>query len=123
MREFPTGATRSAEEGKPDYEGFLSPLVLESFGKYMNKHRVQADGSLRASDNWQKGIPRKVYVKSLLRHVMTLWLLHRQPDYGSDEQVEEALNAILFNTQGYLLEFLRGSPIETPSPTKLPEDC
>jgi hypothetical protein len=64
MREFETGATRNPEEGKLDYEGFLSPLVLECYAKYMHEHRLQSDGKLRDSDNWQKGIPKEVYMKS-----------------------------------------------------------
>src|SRR5580698_7792736 len=63
FRTFETGATRNLDASKYDYEGFLSPLVMERFGQYMHKHRVQADGSLRDSDNWQKGIPLQAYMK------------------------------------------------------------
>src|SRR5687768_4320669 len=35
MREFETGATRNLDNGKLDYEGFLSPLVMERFAEYM----------------------------------------------------------------------------------------
>lgn len=51
IREFDTGATRTTEEGKYDYEGFLSPLVIERYGHYMHAHRIMPDGSLRDSDN------------------------------------------------------------------------
>jgi len=104
LRTFETGATRDIEEGKLDYEGFLSPLVLHCFAQYMHKHRIQADGSLRDSDNWQKGIPRDAYMKSLLRHLHALWYIHRYGEPG--ETQEEALCAILFNAQGYLHEIL-----------------
>jgi len=57
MRTFGGGATRNSDQGKPDYEGFLSPLVIIRYGEYMTRHRVQADGNIRDSDNWQKGIP------------------------------------------------------------------
>ena len=57
VRVFDTGATRDQDTTKPDFEGFLSPFVIERFGEYMSKHRVQVDGSIRDSDNWQKGIP------------------------------------------------------------------
>lgn len=60
MREFRTGATRDNDEGKYDYEGFYHPLVVKRFGQYMDKHRKQADGKLRDSDNWQKGIPKEI---------------------------------------------------------------
>lgn len=102
IREFETGATRDTDLNKPDYEGFLSPLVLKRFGEYMNKHRKQSDGKLRDSDNWQKGIPQEEYMKSAWRHFMDLWLFHR--GYEGRETIEEALCGLLFNIQGYLHE-------------------
>jgi hypothetical protein len=66
MREFDTGATRDNNEDKHNYEGFLSPLVIEEFGRYMHRHRHQADGKVRDGDNWQKGIPTEAYMDSLL---------------------------------------------------------
>lgn len=109
MRTFESGATRDDCETKCDYEGFLSPLALIQYGKYMNEHRKQADGKMRASDNWQKGIPLKDYMKSLFRHFMDLWLLHRghevhDRDDGHIVTIQEALCGILFNTFGYLHE-------------------
>jgi hypothetical protein len=122
VRFFDTGATRDTDDGKYDYEGFLSPQVLERFAEYMHKHRVQADGSLRDSDNWQKGIPFDAYMKSAWRHFMDWWKLHRQnesvyttaaladnpavPDPDWDA-LEEALCAMMFNCQGYLHELLK----------------
>ena len=109
MREFDSGATRDDDETKIDYEGFLSPQVLERFGQYMTAHRIQADGKLRASDNWQKGIPREEYLKSLLRHVFDVWYLHRHGvPLGGRGAMEDALCAIMFNCQGYLFELLHG---------------
>jgi len=107
VRTFNTGATRSAEEGKHDYEGFLSPLALERFAEYMTKHRVQADGSLRASDNWQKGIPLDSYCKSAFRHFFEFWKAHR--GLPVKEDIEESLCALLFNVQGYLHEYLKST--------------
>ena len=104
MREFETGATRDEEEGKIDYEGFLSPLVLERFGRYMNKHRIQPDGKIRDSANWQKGIPPDAYMKSLLRHVVDVWMEHR--GYPSREGLEDGLCGVIFNSMGYLFEVL-----------------
>lgn len=103
MRYFKTGATRDSDETKNDYEGFLSPLVIERFGNYMTKHRKQADGKLRDSDNWQKGIPKDAYIKSMWRHFLSLWKVHRG---HKDEDIEESLCAIIFNAQGYLHEIL-----------------
>lgn len=106
-RVFATGASRNAEAGKLDYEGHLSPEVLTRYCEHMHRHRVLEDGSLRASDNWQLGMPREVYMKSLLRHVMQAWTEHRRGAGADEAALEEALCAALFNTQGYLLELLR----------------
>lgn len=105
IRKFETGATRDTDVGKPDYEGFLSPIVIKRFGEYMSKHRVQSDGSLRNSDNWQKGIPKDQYIKSLFRHFEDMWLEHR--GFKSQDGLEEAICAIMFNTMGYLHETLK----------------
>lgn len=115
VRAFSSGATRDSDEGKNDYEGFLSPLVLEAYGDYMTEHRRQSDGTLRDSDNWQKGIPKSQYMKSLLRHVLTAWKLHRgwavRPEkIGGVLRVptmRETLCAILFNAMGYMHEMLK----------------
>lgn len=112
IRKFDSGATRDTDMGKNDYEGFFSPLVIERFGNYMTKHRIQPDGTLRTSDNWQKGIPKDAYIKSLWRHFLDLWFLHRgYPRFDKQKQEEvtkaEALCAILFNVMGYLHEELK----------------
>lgn len=109
MREFETGATRDSEENKFDYEGFLSPAVLETFGDYMHTHRKQADGKLRDSDNWQKGIPLTAYMKSMWRHFMDLWKAHRGLPAPPKK---ESLCALLFNVMGYLHEELKKEGVE-----------
>jgi hypothetical protein len=106
MRNFESGATRDSEEDKLDYEGFLSPLVLRRYAQYMHTHRKQADGSLRDSDNWQKGIPPKVYMKSLIRHTFDLWHLRRNLPADQDD-FENLLCAIMFNSMGLLYESQR----------------
>lgn len=110
MREFKTGATRDIDDNKPDYEGFLCPLVIESFGKYMHQHRIQNDGKIRDSDNWQKGIPSDAYMKSLFRHFHKAWMIHRgyvaRDEKGCIVDMEKELNAIIFNTQGLLRNLL-----------------
>lgn len=108
MREFETGATRDSEDGKLDYEGFLSPVVLLAFAEYMDRHRTQADGERRDSDNWQKGMPIDTYLRSLLRHVMDAWLHYRgREDLAGSNDIVEALCAVMFNVQGLLHEYLR----------------
>lgn len=102
MRTFTSGATRDTDEAKLDYEGFFSPLVLERRAQYMHKNRVQADGGLRTSDNWQRGIPFPAYMKSLWRHFFAVWRGHRS---GAD--IQEELCAVMFNAEGYLHELLK----------------
>lgn len=107
VRTFDTGATRDTDTTKPDYEGFLSPLVIERYGVYMNKNRLQKDGTTRDSDNWQKGIPIAVYVKSLFRHFVEVWTLHRTNRAVDSAPAEEALCAVMFNAMGMLHEILK----------------
>jgi hypothetical protein len=114
MRTFETGATRDSEEGKLDFEGFLSPLALERFAEYMNVHRKQADGSLRASDNWQKGMSVTVYLKSAWRHFFAWWKIHRGLEVlderdGHHVTVDEAICGLLFNAMGYLHEIQKAT--------------
>ena len=104
-RTFRTGATRDTDAGKYDYEGFLSPLVLERYGEYMHGHRSMEDGSIRDSDNWQKGMELSVYIKSAWRHFHTWWKIHR--GYPSLEDLEDTLCAELFNVSGYLHETIK----------------
>jgi len=109
LRKFKSGATRDTDENKYDYEGFISPLVIRRYGEYMNKHRKQSDGSLRDSDNWQKGIPLDAYIKSCWRHFHDWWLEHR--GFKGRECLEDALMAILFNVMGYAHEILKRKEI------------
>lgn len=107
MRNFKSGATRNDEEGKYDYEGFLSPLVVEAYAKYMHKHRLQADGKLRDSDNWQKGFGENhfaVCIKSLYRHFIDFWKEHR--GLKSREGLDDAIGGILFNVMAYYHKIL-----------------
>lgn len=112
-RTFETGATRDTAEGKIDYEGILSPLVLERFGQYMHAHRVQSDGTLRDSDNWTKGMPRREYMRSMWRHFMDVWYLMRgHPELSTTPNIEDALCALLFNVMGLLHEILERRNLE-----------
>lgn len=105
IRKFDTGATRDSDETKLDFEGFLDPMVLKRYAEYMNENRVMADGSLRDSDNWQKGIPLTAYMKSGLRHSMDWWQIHR--GNIAREDIEHALCGVIFNAMGYLSEYLK----------------
>lgn len=109
-RTFASGATRDSDENKPDYEGYLSPLVIHRFGRYMLQHSKLPDGTRRASDNWQKGMPRSAYLESLWRHMLDVWLHHRNFGLVAREALEEALCGLLFNVQGYLHTVLSERP-------------
>lgn len=109
IRLFDTGATRSGDNNKPDIEGFISPLAMSEYIEYMHRHRRMADGSLRTSDNWQRGITFTQYSKSLIRHVHQFHLLERGyqvKDWDTKEpvEIEEVLCAVVFNAMGYLHE-------------------
>lgn len=104
VRQFDGGAIRDLESDKFDYEGFLSPLVLQRYAQYMHKHRDTAAGR-RESDNWQSGMPKAVWMKSGWRHFFDWWSAHR--GLPSREGIEDALCGLLFNVMGYLHEVLK----------------
>ena len=99
-------ATRDLSDDKLDFEGCLSPLVLEAFAKYMKKHEETANGR-RQSDNWQGFFGNDHYsvcLKSLMRHTHDLWMFHR--GYKGRETIDNALNGILFNCMAFYLKYL-----------------
>lgn len=105
IRIFDTGANRNSDEGKLDYEGFLSPLVLKRYAEYLHGHRALKDGTTRDSDNWQKGMPLSVYMESMWRHFWLTWACHRQ--WEPRKLIEGALCGVIFNASGYLHEILK----------------
>ncbi len=112
VRTFDTGATRDTDDGKLDFEGFFAPSVMIRFAEFMHENRIQSDGELRDSDNWQKGIPRDQYMKSMFRHFMEVWGNHRSLALGKNDYAdgvqETALCALMFNVMGYLFEMQQG---------------
>lgn len=108
VRVFSSGATRSPLGNKPQYEGYLNPLVIKRFGEYMLKHQIQANGERRAADNWQQGggIPKESLMDSGWRHFQDVWLHHRGYEKEAAEPLEEALCGLLFNTMAYLKHVL-----------------
>ena len=115
IREWVSGGKRDTDEGKLDIEGFLSPVVLKRYAQYMDKHRTMRDGSKRESDNWQKGFGESLHehfcicIKSLFRHFMDLWTIHRREPDGINhyEETEESLCAIMFNAMALLHRLLK----------------
>jgi len=113
-RTFNTGATRDQDSAKLDFEGFISPLVLRAYAEYMHKCRLRnipAGDTIRASDNWQKGMPSESYAKSMIRHVVEAWLIldgfEARDEKGNVLDLEKVLCAIMFNVMGLLYERLK----------------
>lgn len=111
LRGFDTGATRDTATGKIDMEGFTCPKVMLQYAKFMNMNRLQSDGQLRDSDNWQKGIPIKVYMKSMKRHFDEVWMEHRYPG-ETEAGMIAALCGLMFNSMGMLHEWLKIYPMQ-----------
>jgi hypothetical protein len=111
IRLYETGATRGSNQGKLNYTGFLSPIVLRRYAEFMQSNQMQADGQLRDADNWKKGIPRQDYLESLHRHFMSVWLLmDRQKAFdetGKPVELENEICAMMFNSMGLLHEMLK----------------
>lgn len=113
VRTFASGATRDTSDGKLDFEAFFSPLVLLRYAEYMHKNRTRSDGTLRDGDDWQQGMDHDEYMKSLQRHNMDAWLIHRGYPDDAREDIVTALCGIIFNAMGYLHEIEEG---RTPWP-------
>ena len=110
IRKFKTGATRDTDEGKLDFEGFFSPIVIQKYAEYMNRHRKQSDGQLRDSDNWQKGFGKGkkhfiTVMKSWFRHFFNVWFLHR--GFKGEENMGDALMGSLFNNMSYAHQYFK----------------
>lgn len=108
MREFNTGATRNDNSNQLDLEAYIHPLLLTTFGKYMFKHAKQADGTMRAGDNWQKGMPISSYIESKVRHDTDVWLEFR--DCDSRDGIMEGLCGSFFNLQGIIVKLVQRLP-------------
>ena len=118
IRTFESGATRDTDQGKLDYVKALSPIVLRRYVQYLDKHRLQPDGSYRDFDNWKSGIPLDVYRSSTGRHFMDAWLLtegHATSDNHGPVEIQDALCAQLFNIMGQLHELLKTTDRTAPT--------
>lgn len=121
IRVFDTGANRDKDDGKLDFEGFMSPAVIEAYASYMNFNRRLNDGSTRNSDNWQKGIPLEAYIKSGWRHFFDWWKFHRGAALKGS--LVFALCGVIFNAMGYLHEYLKANPGILEDSLKLEEEA
>ena len=113
-RTFDGGATRDTAKGKLDYVKGLSPIVLRRYMQYLDKHRLQPDGTYREFDNWKQGIPHDVYLSSLSRHCVDVWLLSHgftTSDNHGPVELQDAICAVIFNAMGMLHEQLMSHEI------------
>ena len=112
MRQFPTGATRNLSTAKVNPAKCLSPLVIQRYAEYMRDMRRQSDGTLRADDNWKKGMTLESFMESGQRHNLHWWMIDSGVPYESEDDghlidVEESCCALLFNVMGYLHETIK----------------
>ena len=110
LRMSESGAIRNSDVGKIRYQGALSPLVLEAYGKYIEKHSLLPDGTRRDNKNWQKlfGTPqehRDVCIESAWRHFIDVLMEH--DGYDSRDGIDEALGGLMFNIQAYWFSILK----------------
>ena len=110
LRMSDSGAIRNSDVGKINYQGALSPLVLEAYGKYIEKHSLLPDGTRRNNKNWQNlfGTPeehRQVCIESAWRHFIDLLMDH--DGYESRDGIDEALGGLMFNIQAYWFSILK----------------
>lgn len=121
IRTFESGATRDTDQGKLDYVKALSPIVLRRYVQYLDKHRLQSNGSYRSFDNWKQGIPEEAYISGGGRHFIDTWLLtegYATEDNHGPVEIEDALCAQLFNLMGRLHEMLKDKELKAlPSRT------
>ncbi len=116
IRTFASGATRDVVDGKFDYDGFLSPHLIEAFGTYMHFNRHLPDGSTRPGDNWQHGFDEGVARSSLWRHFNDFWRATRPTEPGGHEyypikeNVLWAAMGVIFNTQAMVHVLMKDDP-------------
>lgn len=104
LRMSESGAIRNSDIGKINYQGALSPLILEAYGKYIEKHSLLPDGTRRNNKNWQKLFGtveehKEVCIESAWRHFIDVLMEH--DGYESRDGLDEALGGLMFNIQGY----------------------
>lgn len=112
IRTFDSGATRDTDGGKLDFTRALSPIVLERYVQYLDKHRKQPDGSVREFDNWKRGLPFRESFSSLGRHYNDLWKMiegYLAVDNHGPCNIDDTLCAIIFNASTMLHERLRNN--------------
>ena len=108
MRMFETGAIRDTDEGKLDVEAYLSPEFIRAFSVFMHFHQQLPDGTRRNGDDWQKGMPLDVLMKSATRHHLDWWIAHR--DGQTAEGRLWSIFGLVFNAMAYATQYMREHP-------------
>lgn len=108
-RQFSTGATRDTAIGKIDPARYVHPAVVKAFATYMYEKQSMPDGTVRAGDNWQKGIPPEELMSSLARHYLDIWLHLKGESALATEPLDRALNGARFNVDALHLHLIKGT--------------
>lgn len=121
LRKSDTGAIRNSDVDKINYQGALSPLVLEAYGAYIQKHSLLPDGTRRNNKNWQNLFGtheehRQVCIESAWRHFLDVLMEH--DGYESRDGIDEALGGLMFNIQAYWFSLLKEGKDDNKSNTK-----
>lgn len=94
-RQFKTGALRDIDTHKEDYIETISWSAMKRYAEYMTgKKKKYGEG------NFKKGIYDISYEQSMIRHIQKY--LANKYEYGTAEQKEDHLSAILFNVFGLI---------------------
>lgn len=80
--DFPTGAVRDTEEGKPRYDLISVPALTRL------AHHLRKGAEKYSARNWERGMDYSRLYSSALRHLM---------QWASGDRDEDHLAAVLFN--------------------------
>lgn len=120
-RTFDTGAIRDVDTSKVNVMGHISPLVTKRYCQFLHDCRTLKDGTRRDAENWKLGMTKTAWLESLVRHMEDVKLIaDGYPDEANTPDMEKALCAVLFNTQGLLYELLRERRKSTREPVVSP---
>lgn len=108
-REFSTGATRDTAIGKMDPARYEDPAVHDAYYRYMHEKQEMPDGTIRAGDNWQKGIPPEELMSSLARHYHDIYLHLKGEGALATEPLDRALCGARFNVHALHRHLIKGT--------------
>lgn len=88
IKKFKSGAKREEKSNKP-YVHSIKGYTRLRFGFHMN-----LGAKAHGDKNWEKGLPTDSYLESVDRHLA---------QYLNGDRSEDHLSAIIFNTQGLMI--------------------